>query len=132
MSANNQVRDQTWEKLYRQIVELLSHYGVESATGDGEFWVVDDDYGWYRHTVNVFELKMLNATIIGNLCNLLRGLPKWEIVMALDVPGKENIWPHMGLTIREHEIIDGLARSYLPEPYRSMVIPNSRPGTGYD
>ena len=75
---------------------------------------------------------MLKVVIIAGLRELLRDLPDWEIVMALDVPGKEKEWPPMGLTIRRHEIIDGLSRDHLPEPYKSLVIPGSRPGTGYD
>jgi hypothetical protein len=38
----------------------------------------------------------------------------------------------MGVTVRRHEIIDGLLRKYLPEPFRFLKIPGSRPGTGYD
>jgi hypothetical protein len=38
----------------------------------------------------------------------------------------------MGLTIRAHEIIDGLQRQYFPEPYRSFRYEGSRPGTEYD
>ena len=130
MSTSDQ--DRIWNRLYRSIRSLLRRHGVESATGAGEFWLVDDNYGWRRHTVNVFDLKILDPAIIAALRRLLDDLPGWEIVLAVDVPGKEVEWPLMGVTIRKHEIIDGLSRGHLPEPYRSMVIPGSRPGTGYD
>jgi hypothetical protein len=132
MSTEDDVRDRIWGDLYRKIVVLLRRYGKEEPTGDGDYWVVDDNYGWRRHTVNIFTLKMLNLIMVGALRDLLRGLPDWQIVLALDVPGKEELWPPMGLTIRNHEVIDGLIPAYLPEPYRSLIIPGSRPGTGYD
>jgi hypothetical protein len=132
MKMNDERRDQMWSDLYRKIVSLLRKFGKEEPTGDGDYWVVDDNYGWRRHTINIFALKMLDPAIISLLRALLKDLPDWEIVVALDVPGKENEWPPMGVTIRRHEIIDGLRREYLPEPYRRLVIPGSTPGTGYD
>jgi hypothetical protein len=132
MNSTDDVRDRIWGDLYRKIVVLLRRYGKEEPTGDGDYWVVDDNYGWRRHTVNIFNLKMLNPTVVAALRDLLTDLPDWAIVLALDIPGKEDVWPPMGVTIRRHEIIDGLRREYLPEPYRRLVIPGSRPGTGYD
>jgi hypothetical protein len=38
----------------------------------------------------------------------------------------------MGLTIRRHEIIDGLQRQYFPPAYRHFQYPGSRPGTERD
>ena len=132
MSADDEARDLIWRDLYRRIVGLLRHHGKEEPTGNGDYWVVDDDYGWRRHTINIFTLKMLNPKIVAALRDLLKNLPGWEIVLALDVPGKEDAWPAMGLTIRTHEIIDGLRREHLPEPFRRLIIPDSRPGTGDD
>jgi hypothetical protein len=75
---------------------------------------------------------MLRPEIVHSLQRLLQELADWEIVIAVDIPGKETAWPRMGITVQQHEIIDGLNRDHLPEPYRSLVIPGSRPGTGYD
>lgn len=132
MTTDDETRDRIWGELYRRIVDVLGRYGKEDAIGNGDFWVVDDNYGWRRHTVNIFDLKMLDAPIVAALRALLDDLPDWEIVLALDVPGTEGKWPSMGLTVRRHEIIDGLMREYLPRPYQGLLIPGSRPGTGYD
>jgi hypothetical protein len=132
LTAPDDERDLIWDDLYRRIVDLLSAYGKEEPTGDGDFWVVDDNYGWPRQTINVFTLKMLDLGVISGLRVLLDNFPDWEIIIALDVPGTEGVWPPMGVTIRKHEIIDGLQREYLPEPHRSFAIPGSRVGTGYD
>jgi hypothetical protein len=115
MNKQDDAHDRLWNDLYGRIVALLRQHGHEDPCGDGDYWVVDDNYGWRRHIVNVFDLKMLDP---GGIAAVL--------------PGKEDAWPHMGVTIRRDEIIDGLSRSHLPEPYRSMSIPGRRPGTGYD
>jgi hypothetical protein len=51
--------------------------------------------------------------------------------MAVDVPGKEKEWPRMGLTIRKHEIIDGLRRDLMPE-LANVHFAGSRSGTEND
>jgi hypothetical protein len=132
MTTDDELRDRIWTDLYRRIVELLRRYGKEDAIGEGDFWVVDDNYGWRRHTVYVNNLKLLSPNIVASLRGFLDNLPDWAIVLALNVPGNGKNWPPMGLTIRKHEIIDGLMRNYLPEPYRTLVFPGSRPGTGFD
>jgi hypothetical protein len=132
MNNDQAVRDRIWQELYNKIVAFVGQYGRQQATTGGDFWVLADDYGWPRHTVFFYDLKMLDATIVTGLRALLRDLPNWEIVIALDIPGKENEWPPMGITIRRNEIVDGLVRALLPAPYNALIIPDSRPGTGYD
>ena len=132
MNESDEQRDHIWQQLYEKIRALLGQHGKENAFGDGDFWMVDDNYGWRRHTVYLFNLKMLDPVTVDRLRAFLMDLPEWEIVLVIDVPGKEVEWPRMGLTIRKQEVIDGLSRSHLPEPYRSIAIAGSRPGTGDD
>ena len=106
--------------------------GVESAVGRGDFWVVDDNYGWRRHTVYIFNLALFTPSMVNAARKLLQGHPNWEIIFLVDVVGKEKEWPPMGVTIRKREIIDGLQREYLPAPYNQLEFSGSRPGTGYD
>src|SRR5262245_36419129 len=79
MTTDDDVRDGIWTDLYRKIVMLLRRHGTEEPTGDGDFWVVDDNYGWRRHTVIIFALKMLDLAIVTALRDLLTHLPDWEI-----------------------------------------------------
>jgi hypothetical protein len=62
----------------------------------------------------------------------LNDFPEWEIIVVVDIPGKERVWPPMGLTIRKHEIVDRLQREFLPVEFRSLAYKDSRPGTGFD
>jgi hypothetical protein len=49
------------------------------------------------------------------------------IVIAVDVPGKENEWPSMGLVVRHQEIVDGLKREYFPSEFQNIQYEGSRP-----
>lgn len=132
MGTDQYIHDQTWNALYRAIVDFLKPYGKEDACGNGDYWVVEDDYGGRRQTIDVFNLKMFDVEIIRGLRRLLENLPGWDIALVLDTPGVGETIPFMGVTIRKHEIIDGLQRQYLPERFQNFEIPGSRPGTGYD
>jgi len=132
MSDWDEKQSEMWHRLYQQVVDLLAHYGVDNPLGDGDYWVVEDNYGWRRVTIGIHNLKMLRPEIIDSLRELLSKSPQWEIVTYVDIPGKEKVWPKMGLTIRKHEIIDGLKRELFPAEFRHFIYPNSRAGTGYD
>ena len=124
-------QENAWSDLYGRIIAVLQEFGTEDHFGEADYLVVDDNYGWQRHTIEVHRLLMLSPAIAHALQSLLGEFPKWEIVIAVDVPGQEN-WPRMGLTIRKHELIDGLQRSYLPVEFQQIKYPGSRPGTGHD
>ena len=135
-SSNNALQDSQWEALYQAIKKELAQWGVENAFGDGDYLVVDDNYGHRRQIVEVHKVKMLRPDIVTALRKLLDGYNGWEIVMAVNVPGpppeRKRLWPPMGVTIRKHEIIDGLLRQYLPPEFSNVHYAGSRPGTGYD
>jgi len=120
-----------WEALYGRIKSLLGQWGVEDAFGNGDYLIVDDNYGWNLQKIEIHSLGMLKPRIIEQLHTLLNDFPDWQIVIAVDVPGKEH-WPLMGVTIRKHEIIDGLRREVLPPEFNDFKISGSRPGTGFD
>jgi hypothetical protein len=121
----------TWEQLYGSVRDLLAQYGTDEATGRGDYWINDDNYGWERIQIIVQNRATLRPDIVAKLRELLLNLPTWQITMAVDVPGKEKEWPRMGLTIRKHEIIDGLRRDLMPE-LANVHFAGSRSGTEND
>jgi len=110
-----------WDKLYNKIKRVLSGFGVENAFGKADYLIVDDYYGWRRHTIEIHKLHMLRPAVVAALQALLDGFADWEIVVAVDVPGKETEWPPMGLAITKEKVIDDLRREYLPQEYRDIV-----------
>lgn len=121
-----------WERMYNRVCEVLRYFGTENYLGDGDYWVLDDNYGWRETHVEVHNLNMLAPRVIARLRTLTAEAANWQISIAVNVPGTKPGWPAMGLTIRRHEIIDGLQRQVLPEPYRHFRYDDSRPGTEFD
>ena len=133
MNALNETeQERVWEELYKQILNVLARFGIEDAFGKADYLLVDDNYGWTRHTIEIHKLRMLDPALVKALRSLLGDLKEWEIVISIDIPDTENKWPPMGLIIRKHEIIDGLQRDFLPEEFRAIEFEGSRRGTGFD
>lgn len=120
-----------WAELYRRVHETLSEYGQEDTHLPGDFWVHDDYWGYPQVKVYLGNLALLRAPLISQLRTLLADFPGHEIIVAIAVSNGEA-WPDMGLTIRSHEIIDGLQREYFPPEYRSVSFEGARPGTERD
>lgn len=111
-SSEDQIR--IWEKIYPRIRQLLQQYGSEDYLGRGDFWVLSDNYGTPINKVYLNNLKLLRPAIIFSLQQLIAEVADWEIVVSVDIPGTEESWPEMGLTVRPSQIIDDLQRQFLP------------------
>jgi hypothetical protein len=122
-------QDREWHLLYDQIREVLQQVGVEwdSRQNKGDYLLVDDNMGWSQHKIEFQNLNLLRAAVIKSLQRLLATYPDWEIVIAIDIPGKENEWPSMGLVVRHEEIVDGLKREYFPNEFQNIQYDGSRP-----
>ena len=51
-----------WNRLYQGVRRRLCEKGTESAFGDGDFWVVDDDWGDYLQKVYVFKMVIAHPS----------------------------------------------------------------------
>lgn len=134
MGSNNdeEVQARTWNLLYGRIRGLLQEFGSEDYLRTADCWVDDDNWGHRQHKIYIRNLAMLRPSIVKSLQKLLAEFPTWEIMLAVSVPGPGDAWPDMGLTIRAHEIIDGLQRQYFPNEFQSIMYEGSRRGTERD
>ena len=132
MSPKDDEQANAWDYFYERVCNVLRAFGTENHFGEGDYLVVDDNYGWPETHIEVHNLRMLAPDIISQLQSLLHERSVWQISVAVHVPGTKPDWPVMGLTIRRHEIVDGLRRNYFPEPYRNFHYKGSRPGTEED
>jgi hypothetical protein len=127
MRVHNEARRQAeWKILHDRITATLDRYGKKDAFGRGDYWLVDEDLGSYRQKLEVQNLNLLQPHIIRSLQAVLAKYPDWEIMFRIDVPGKENDWPAMGLIIHDDEIIDDLQREFLPPEFRNVSYEGSR------
>ena len=119
-----------WLRLYRRIKTLLKQHGKADYEGGleiADFLLVQDNWGGPLHQVEVHSLHMLQPAIVTSLQGLLGDFPEWEIVVRVDVPGKEQAWPGMGLTIYADSICDALKREYLPAEYQGIAYEGAVP-----
>lgn len=120
------VQDREWHELNRRVTNLLDQFGRKDAFRRGDYWLLDDNWGRRRQDVEIQDLKFLRPAIVDSLRALLSDYPRWEIWMQVDVPGKEDEWPGMGLIIHKDGILDELQRSYLPAEFRDLHYSDSR------
>jgi hypothetical protein len=94
----NAEQDREWKLLYHQIKKVLQQVGEEwvSRQCRGDYLLVDDNMGWYQHKIELQNLNLLKPAVIKSLQRLVATYPNWEIVIAVDIPGKENDWPFNG------------------------------------
>lgn len=114
------VRD--WRRLYDRIVMTLDRFGRMDAFGEGDYWLLDEDWGLLVHQIEFQNLKLLRPAVINSLQALLAEFSEWVITVRVDVVGKEKAWPGMGLIIRPHDVIDELRRDYLPEEFQQITF----------
>jgi hypothetical protein len=114
------------DKLYDRVQRALVPFGIEDGRSPGDFWIHEDYWGHPQLKVYV-DVKMIRPAVVDALRSTLIDLPNWEIVFAVAVRGTENRLPDMGLRIRRDEVLDGLKRDFLPEPYRSFSCRDLRP-----
>ena len=120
------VQDREWQILHGRITEKLNLFGRKDAFGNGDYWLVDDNWGWKRHQLEIRNLNLIKPEIITMLQTTLSDYPEW-CIMAGVYPGLKQ-WPEagMGLVIYKDEIIDELQRRYLPPEYRDLHYVGSR------
>jgi hypothetical protein len=123
-----------WEELYRRMAVVLDKYGssYNLRVGEGDYWIIDEPYGFDQHNVYFHKFKMFDPKVVKELQDLLKQFSGWEIFVTAYIDPEGESWPNMGLIIREHEIIDGLQRQYFPAEYQSIQYEGSRVGTDKD
>lgn len=114
-------QDGEWQILHDRIDAALLPFGRKNAFREGDYWLLDDDWGRHRQELEVQNLNLLELHIIKLVQRTLSDFSDWCITVRVDVPGKKNIWPGMGLIIYPDEIVDELQREYLPQAFRDIV-----------
>ena len=128
----NDKQETEWEIIYREIKRVLEPYGKEDAFGEGDYLLVDDNWGNHQQKLEVQNLNIIKPEIVESLQRILVPYPDWEIVIGIDAREQKAGWPPMGLTVRSREIIDGLQRQDLPAEFQALKYKGSRVGTDRD
>jgi hypothetical protein len=93
---------QEWEALYFELKELLSGQGKEDPYGNGDFWIVDDNYGSPQHKVCVFEVSFITQPLALEVQRLLRKHSlAWEVLFAFDKPDPRRDPNDLGISVHK-------------------------------
>lgn len=111
-----------WQTLHDRITHMLDQFGQRNCIRQGDYWLLDDNWGWEVQQLEFQNLALLTPEIIRELQAGLTGYPKWSITIRVDVVGKEKDWPGMGIIIHPDEIIDELKREFLPPEFTDRVF----------
>lgn len=52
-----------WQRSYDAILPVVQKFGRDNAFGEGEFWLVDDDWGGQMHKLYVFDISALTREL---------------------------------------------------------------------
>lgn len=92
-------RDEEWKALYLSLGEVLSQFGREDPYGDGDYWLVDDDYGDTAHKVCVSRLAFLTPELIVAVQRALADLPHWRVLLQVDEQVNDAPASSTGVTV---------------------------------
>jgi hypothetical protein len=116
-----------WDALYERMKRVLQQYGKDDID-DGDYFLVDENFGRYTQQVEMHQLHMLRPEVIQSLQALLVDYPDWEIEISVSVPEEDiNIDPGEGLTLLDDGIVDALDRTLLPKEYQDLRYEGARP-----
>lgn len=102
---NEEIRDEQWAALYADLLHALAPFGRNDAFGEGDFWLVDDDWGGHQHKVCITSLPFLTRAVTDSIqATLNRYPPVWEVVVAMEFDDPNRPPDGEGLIVRSTEI----------------------------
>lgn len=76
-------RECDWASVYRELQSALGAYGVERAFGEGDFFIVDDDYGSHQHKIECTSPTFFSQAVVLITQKVLSKFPpQWEVIFV--------------------------------------------------
>ena len=86
-----------WRSSYNDILKILEKHGKNDAFGEGDFWLLDDNWGGGPHRLYISNVSVLTRELVEELMVLLSNEKYlgWQIMVILDLksPTNEEIPP---------------------------------------
>src|SRR5262245_48185077 len=77
-------REDEWAALYDALVETLGEFGKNDAFGEGDYWLVDDDWGGLLHKIVVSGPDFWSDQLQQRVRETLKGFPQWGLLVVFD------------------------------------------------
>jgi hypothetical protein len=91
-------RGEDWKRLCPLLRGLLLQAGNESPYGEGDFWIVDDDWGGHLHKVCVYRIGFITRMLVDEVPVLARDFPDWGVMFQLEIKGAPGEFPQKDLS----------------------------------
>ena len=80
---------------------LLESAGEPDPYGDGDYWLVDDNWGSRQHKLCVFRIEAITSVLIDEIRKILKPFrAEWEVLVALDLKDKRYTGGPEGMLIK--------------------------------
>jgi hypothetical protein len=91
--------------LYAKLSGLLESAGESDPFGDGDYWLVDDNWGSRQHKLCVFRIESITSTLIEEIQKILKPFGvEWEVLVALDLKDKKYTGGPEGMLIKANSV----------------------------
>ena len=105
MNDHDELQQREWDALYAELGALLDEHGKQNPYGDGDFWVVDDNYGSPQHKVCVTRVSFLTRPVALEVQRILRKYSlAWEVLFSLDKAELRPTANDLGVLVRKTDI----------------------------
>lgn len=102
---NNEEREQQWTSLYETLRQTLAPLGTENAFGEGDYWLVDDDYGDTAQKVCVWRPSFLTTEVVKLTQKALSKYNQWRVMVQLEIEVDGTIDTSNGFVIYPDRIV---------------------------
>jgi len=109
-------QDTEWRLLYAKLSALLESAGEPDPYGNGDYWLVDDNWGSRQHKLCVFRIEALTTTLIEEIQKRLKPFGReWELLVALDLQDKRYTGGPEGMVVTADRVRELWDRRLLKE-----------------
>ena len=100
MDANDRTHVE-WVTFYEALLTLLSHYGENNAFGEGDYWLVDDDWGSVDQKLIISNPRILTRSLVAEISTLIKslGLLGASVMIAFEPKDKRTDFPAEGIVV---------------------------------
>ena len=92
-------RGKQWASLYGTLSKSLALLGTENAFGEGDYWIVDDNYGDATHKLCVHRLSFLRPQLVDAVREALKPYPQWRVLVQMEIELNGTPIPSEGVII---------------------------------
>jgi hypothetical protein len=89
-----------WLMLYEILRTLLLKQGEESPFGEGDFWLVDENWGGSLQKICIFKMAFLTKLLVNDIREMLgQSFPSWGVMVQLEIIHEETSIGPEGMVI---------------------------------